>query len=119
MVDRVGAGFCPAPQPAGPCHIARQNVTDDLDRILMQDQPSKFYYVITGAHGMHAMHAMLIMHLKAAKPVHHNRYCWLIANVISQVLTTCIAVGKSGASVSCAHMLSSGCAGTLSLLNCQ
>lgn len=51
MVNRVGAGFCPEPQPAGPCHISRQAVTDDLDRILMQDQPSKFYYVITGAHG--------------------------------------------------------------------
>lgn len=54
MVNRVGAGFCPEPQPAGTCHISRQAVTDDLDRILMQDQPSKFYYVITGAHGMHA-----------------------------------------------------------------
>ena len=53
MVNRVGAGFCPEPQPAGPHHIARDSVTDDLDRILMQDQPSKFYYVITGAHGLH------------------------------------------------------------------
>ena len=53
MVNRVGAGFCPEPQPAGPHHIARDSVTDDLDRILMQDQPSKFYYVITGAHGVH------------------------------------------------------------------
>ena len=52
MVNRVGAGFCPEPQPAGPHHIARHTVTDDLDRILMQDQPSKFYYVITGAHGL-------------------------------------------------------------------
>lgn len=53
MVNRVGAGFCPEPVPAGPHHIARGSVTDDLDRILMQDQPSKFYYVITGAHGVH------------------------------------------------------------------
>lgn len=52
MVNRVGAGFCPEPEPAGPHHIARDTVSDDLDRILMQDQPSKFYYVITGAHGM-------------------------------------------------------------------
>lgn len=51
MVKRVGSGFCPDPQPAGPCHIQRHTVTEDLDRILMQDQPSKFYYVITGAHG--------------------------------------------------------------------
>ncbi|DBA82847.1 TPA: hypothetical protein ACH3X1_007069 [Trebouxia sp. C0004] len=51
MVDRVGAGFCPDPQPAGPHHIPRHTVVEDLDRILMQDQPSKFYYVVTGAHG--------------------------------------------------------------------
>lgn len=51
MVKRVGSGFCPEPQPAGPHHIPRHTVTADLDRILMQDQPSKFYYVITGAHG--------------------------------------------------------------------
>ena len=61
MVNRVGAGFCPAPQPAGLCHISRHSVTDDLDRILMQDQPSKFYYVITGAHGI------LLQQLHAAK----------------------------------------------------
>ena len=53
MVDRVGAGFCPEPQPAGPHHIPRHTVVEDLDRILMQDQPSKFYYVVTGAHGKH------------------------------------------------------------------
>ena len=53
MVERVGEGFCPEPQPAGPEHIDRHTVVADLDRILMQDQPSKFYYVITGAHGKH------------------------------------------------------------------
>ena len=51
MVKRLGSGFCPEPQPAGPGHIDRHTVVEDVDRILMQDQPSKFYYVITGAHG--------------------------------------------------------------------
>ncbi len=59
MVKRVGAGFCPEPQPAGPAHIPRHTVIDALDSILMQDQPSKFYYVITGAHGGYCCTARL------------------------------------------------------------
>lgn len=51
VVQRVSDGFCPEPHPAGPGHVPRHTVVQDLDRILMQDQPSKFYYVITGAHG--------------------------------------------------------------------
>ena len=63
MVERVGKGFCPEPQPTGPEHISRHTVVADLDRILMQDQPSKFYYVITGAHGKQQLYSSAVLSL--------------------------------------------------------